>query len=152
MKSIEAVGNYLGDLGNRVVGRSAWMETIRQADELSALSPAIQSVRYLDQTLRWSAPLNTLAEILLPVTYKLFIAQLDAFQGRTPVFAARLPATVAADIALVASAIWLARENYPAIAGLKLVTNIAIQAGSDLIGTLVNKSRNHRPSSTTLAV
>lgn len=139
MNRIEAVGNYLGSVANRAIGREAWRETMREykSNNFSFVGAGIEFIM----------PFASSRQIAGPLLRTRYIEK-HPYAGF-----GILMALITTETALCAPtiSIFLANSPWEAI-GLKLATNAVVHMRLDTVSAVANRIRNHRPSGTTLAV
>lgn len=159
MNRLEAVGEYLGSVGNRVIGRAEWQETTQQRQRpLNKFLYAGAQVYY---------PL--FSRISVPFVYKggLEAVQEKANSRRTPLSNRKLFLEVGKDLAKILLPVGIdmtllyacsnVARNEAEFVGLWMLRNAATQVGLDIITGPVTKGaqrlfRHFRPSNTPLAV
>ena len=151
---VETVKNHLGSLANRIIGRSAWMEAIQKPNESYSYSYTAGQptwARAINRTLYQGAPLEATLQTLFPLTYRAFHKMIDHPGEKPNAEAVIFFSSVVTDFALMSPAIFLSNSIHEAV-GFKLGANAVSQIGIDLAGAAINKIKNFRPHSSTLAV
>lgn len=152
---IEAARDYMGELGNRVIGRAAWNEAMRRPAFTKLHSGPGESPWDI-KIMEHGAPFLAIGELTFPVFSRLLVAektpkQMAQMEKHPYLFSAKIIAAISADVALLVPTIWLFPRNPLAAAGLKLATNMVVNAGLDAAGAVANRIRNRRPSTTLTA-
>lgn len=137
----QAPRDYMGDLGNRIIGRDAWMEP--DSDSNPAWT------RYLITGCKILYPFALSKQIIeSPILAKYMDIKTHAYAD----FGITM-ALIGIETLLWAPTILLAQNHqWEAAVGLRIATTAVVHVGLDVISAAAKRFRGFRPSGTTLAV
>ncbi len=152
----QTIRDYAGSVANRTIGRAAWREAMQRPSSYdSYYDDRPRWARAINKALNHAAPLHSILELGYPLTSKSILSTIYPEDTESSKFnpyidTGKLFLALTTDMALWAPAIWLT-HNLDEAAALKLATNIAVQIGSDIVSTTVNRIKYLRPHNTTIA-